>query len=136
MRGVEEKTLLPTGPVTPAEKQVIALHLNGYGYGAIADLTGGSTRAVSATLRSKKVAELLGEISELYRLELAALLRPAIAAVGKALESGSPAVALKAADMVFNSQGIYKGVEGREQTAEDVIKRALEVVTTVRVVER
>ena len=111
------------------EKQVLQLHLNGYPPQQVGELLGISTRAVSSLLLQGDIQELLGKVSELQTLELAALTGPAIDAVRRQLAKDG-AVSLKAADMVLKTQGLYKAPEGGSETAEDVVKRILEVVAS------
>ena len=127
-------------PLSPLERKIVIMHLNGAPYAEIARATGRSPAGISHLLRSARVQEVRQEIDKLYTLEMAALMGPAIEAVRKNLSNPNPTTALKAADMVFQTQGAYRERDtGRAGTAEDVIQRALEVVqadgTQLRMVE-
>ena len=80
-------------------------------------------------IRSAPAQDLIGEVSALHRLELASLTAPALDAVRRNLASSHGPTALKAADMVLHTQGLYKEASRAENSAEDVIQRMLELTT-------
>lgn len=113
---------------SPLERKILALHLDGYTAAQISHLVGPTPQKIHALLRTSEVQELLAEVAEYHKLELAQLTGPAIGAVRRGLNSGNENVALKAADMVFNSQGINKQTERTDETGEDVVRRMMRVI--------
>lgn len=138
---MNSKEILPLKTtLTPIHRTVIAMHVKGKSFVEIGKTLHLSANKVRKILTTDVAQEIIGEIASLHRLELAALTMPAIEAVRRNLESAHGNTALKAADMVLNTQGLYKEPESQRVTAEDVITRALEVVQAngvrLRVIEQ
>ncbi len=127
-------------PLTELQRQMVALHLNGHANTEIAYMLDCNPAYIGKVLRKPAVRELLSEIAELQKLELAALMVPAIDAIRRNLNSSNASAALKAADMVMQTQGAYGNKAERADTAEDVMARLLEVIkadgTQVRIIEQ
>lgn len=121
-------------------RRAIALHLQGLTGREIDRRLGKGQGWTSALLRDDRVKALLEEAYKEYDQELRALTPKAIDTIRTHLDNPDGNVALRAADMVFKTQGTYQAVEQAKQTAEDVIERVLEHIdpdgTRTRVVER
>ena len=113
---------------SPLERMIVALHLNGNGHARISQLTGIPVGQIGRLLRDPDLEPIKAGVHALHTAEIAALTRPAVEAMRTILSTGSQAMRLKAADMVFSLQSMYKGADNNGDSAEDVIQRILEVV--------
>ena len=112
-------------------KQAIMLHLEGMPASQIADELGRTPGWVSETLRSDLAQALINDYLSFADSEFKALYKLSIAAIRDALQSQDPELKLKAADKYLKAHGKYdpKSLGGKE-TAEDVIKRVMELKIT------
>ena len=117
------RSLLDTGYFTPLQRQALVLHINGQSHTSIARTLGISPARVAKIVKSREAQNLLADVASLHRMELAALTGPAIEAVRQQLESQNGTVALKAATMVLQSQGMLQEKESRQESAEDFIEK-------------
>lgn len=117
--------------LTPRNRQVIALHLNGMRHAEIGQLVGLTPNRVTQILNSRAVKELLTDVYQIHDAELTALMGRSIDAVRGALDSRDHKHTLRAAEMVFKTQGKFKEGEHAAETAEDVITRALHAIKRV-----
>ena len=117
------RSLLDTGYFTPLQRQALVLHINGQSHTSIARTLGISPARVAKIVKSREALALLSEVSSLHRMELAALTGPAIETIRQQLENSNGTVALKAANMVLQSQGLLQEKESRQESAEDFIAK-------------
>ena len=116
--------------LTPQQRQIIALHLQGLNFKQVAESIGVSPARASRVIKSAPAARIYDEIAGLHRLQLAALAGPAIEAILHNLKNPNGTIALKAADMILQTQGLYKEAQKADNTAEGVIQRMKEMVGT------
>ena len=116
--------------LTPQQRQIIALHLQGLNFQQVAKSIGISPARASRVIKSAPAARIYDEIAGLHRLQLAALAGPAIEAILHNLGNPNGTIALKAADMILQTQGLYKEAQKADNTAEGVIQRMKEMVGT------
>lgn len=112
----------------PIHRKIIAMHCRGLPNRDIAFVTGLSEVSIGRILRDPLSQEYINQIvHENVDMELSALGPLAIDAVRQGLLSEDQKVALVAADRFFRATGRYDRGDTAQQTAEDVIKRALEL---------
>lgn len=114
--------------IAPRNRSIIALFLEGFNYRQIAEKVGMSPAGVSRVIKSPSAARVYSEVASLHRLRLAALTGPAIETLMKQLDSPNGTIALKAADMILQTQGMYKEAQKADNTAAGVIASMKEMI--------
>jgi hypothetical protein len=113
--------------LSPAHRACIAYHMAGRSAADTATRLGRPVSWVVTTLNdplSKRVIQILAEHNV---SEIAALTGLATAAIREQLIAGTAGNKLRAADMVFRSQGMYATEDEKKTTAEDVIQEILKL---------
>lgn len=113
--------------LNPRHRMIIALHLNGMTAGSIAKVLGVNPQYVSIVLNDPLVQSTLERIYEDLDEELRALFPKAVEALRDGLEDPDNRIKLKASDQFFRTQNKYKDDKRADVTAEDVIRRFMEV---------
>ncbi len=112
-------------------RQMIGYHLRGMSNRDIAFVTGFSEIAISRVLRDPLAQAYIQEYLAGTENELASLMPMAVDALRDGLgPKVDPRTRLQAADKYFRATGRYAGGDASKETAEDVIKRALEIAQT------
>lgn len=112
---------------------VVLLYLEGLPPKLIAEQTGYNQAYVSKIIKDPLakalVKEHINEVDEEFRV----LYKKAVDAIREGLDSNSIEIKLKAAEKYLRAHGKYSVVSESKDTAEDVIKRILELkVTEIR----
>ena len=116
--------------LTAAAKNAIILHLEGLPIGQIAEMLGRSPSWVSWILNSDLAQSLINDYISFVDQEFRALYKLSVEAIRDALQSNDIEVRLKAADRYLKAHGKYSQAADRGETAEDVIKRVMELKIT------
>lgn len=106
---------------------VIALHLQGCDNQEIAEATGYAPATVSAIICNPRSQEIIQSALARCDDKLSALLPQSIDAIRRALRSGDHRHTLKAAELLLRTQGKLTPRDLGDTTAEDVIRRILQV---------
>lgn len=115
----------PLKRLTPRHKNIIALHLRCLSHRDIAVVTGMSEVSVAETLKDSLSQEIISVYLGGMEEELQSLAPMAVDALRSGLGAGDIGVRLKAADRFFRVTGRYSKAETSNETAEDVLARAL-----------
>ena len=110
-------------------RRLIALVLQGYSNNDIALVLTLTVSRVSIIRNAPLVQEVLSRHLDDCDQQLSALLPAAVDAVKRGLDSGNPKDSLRAADLLFKTQGKFKegGEDKQNVTAEDVARQIIEV---------
>jgi len=125
----ERKEVQPK-KLTATAKNAILLHLEGLPTRQIAEMLGRSPGWVSWILRSDLAQSLINDYISFVDQEFRVLYKLSIDAIRDALQSDDIEVRLKAADKYLKAHGKYAQAAKQEETAEDVIKRIMELKIT------
>lgn len=115
--------------LTPLHRDVINLHAAGYSGNEIARLVRRSPAWVSTILNDPLVVEEIEGIKSQQQMRLKALMGEAVDTVASAMRNApKQSERLKAADMVFKSNGAYATDDpsGNKDSAENIISSILE----------
>lgn len=113
--------------ITPLHRHVIALHLKGLSNNDIAARINRSPAWVSTILHDPLVVEELDKLYDEQDSRLRMLMKDAVDTVREGMRSPKPQDRLRAADMVFKTQGKYKDDSGgpSKDSAENIISAIL-----------
>lgn len=120
----------PLTRLTPRHHRMIEMHLAGLKNTEIAEAFSIAPCRVSIILRNPTVEAYLHELREAADQELKNLLPAAVGILRRALDDPDPKVALRATDEIFRVLGKYREEMAPQETAEDVIARALAIMKT------
>lgn len=107
-------------------RRVIALHIQGHSGAAIDRVLDKGAGYANRVLKNPTVQDVLADMYSAYDRELKALYPKTIDAMRSALEDGSHADALRAADLWHKVNGTYKDEQTRENSAEDIARILIE----------
>lgn len=113
--------------LTSEHKMAIVLHLEGFSRTDIADQLGRSVSWVRNTLTSRLAQNVINDYLAFSDQEFKALYQLSIEAIRDALRSEDISVRLKAADKYLKAHGKYNEGFTPGETAEDVVKRVMEM---------
>ncbi len=125
--------LLPTDPprdltvLKPHQLNFVLLHVQGKPITEIAEETGRSSSYISTTLRSIAAKNIIQDFYSFQDQEFQALYSKSVDAVRKALNSEDDDIRLKAAKMFLAAHGKMKQGDLGQATAEDVVRRIMEI---------
>lgn len=124
-----EGKVRPIQRLTVKHRRIVALHLTGkHSNVQVAKMLGISPATVSAVLRNPAVSSILQRSKESMDMELESMFALAIERLRKILLHGDDKTAMTAVDKVLRVLGKFDAPEERTRdTAEDVIKRILEI---------
>ena len=104
------------------------MHLQGAPLKEISKQTGLSVWWISRILKSEPARRLIAEYNAYFDQEFKALYTGSIKAIREGLENPDINVRLKAADMYLKAHDKYRDRQkGRETSAEDVVRRIIEM---------
>ena len=131
--------LVPANKPKPLQKlntrhrQIILLHLEGMEASAISDEIGCHPSTVRRVLQDNQAQEIISDYFDFADSELRALFKMSIQAVRNGLTNPDVDVQMRAADKVFKVLGKYAPKDTGGATAEDVVRRIMELKITEEV---
>jgi DNA-binding transcriptional regulator GbsR (MarR family) len=103
------------------------LHIQGKKLSEIAEETGRSTSYISTTIRSTAAKNIIQDFYSFQDAEFEALYQLSVDAVRDALRDDDKDVRLKAAKMFLQAHGKLNRKDYGQATAEDVVRRIMEI---------
>jgi hypothetical protein len=111
----------------PLHVKAIQLHLQGSKLEEISEKTGLTPWWICKFLKSDPARKMIAELNEHFDLEFKSLYTKSIRAIREGLNDPDINVRLKAADKYLKAHGMYREGEKGGDSAEDVIRRVMEM---------
>ena len=121
----------PLNRLDTIDRQILLLHLQGKPATEVAEQLHVTTRRIRKVLQSQLGQMVIEDYFRFCDQEFASLYQLSVSAIREALDSKQPMeTRLKAADKFLRAHGKYDSGAMKELTAEDVVRRILEVKVT------
>lgn len=120
----------PLGALNTKHRQIILLHLEGLEASAISDEIGCHPSTVRRVLQDNQAQEIISDYFDFADQELKALFKLSISALRNGLNNPDVDVQMRAADKVMKVLGKYNVKDHGGATAEDVVRRIMELKIT------